>query len=123
MRSDFTNAARVIRQGNPSQHVVAVNGCCYGKTSRLYDKGDYLKLAGQAFWQLITGDESFYLRIVKPLEIRARERNTSFAAGRGAVLLKLECEFAAEFCEPDTGRIDWSRLVRFNSGTAADVRL
>ena len=123
MRSDFTNAARVIRQGNPSQHVVAVNGCCYGKTSPSYDKGDYLKLAGKAFWQLITGDESFYLRIVKPIEILEPGRTTNFAASKGAVLLKLENEFATEYCDPETGRINWSRLVLFSSGTAAEVKL
>ena len=119
MRSDFQNATRVIRQGNPAVNVIAVNGCCYGKTSKSYDKGDYWKLAGQSFWQLLTGDSRFYLRIVKPLAHRARERNQAFAEDRAVVLRHLENEFAADFCDEATGRIDWERLVMFNSGTHA----
>lgn len=29
MRTDFRNATRIIRQGNPGTSVIAVNGCCY----------------------------------------------------------------------------------------------
>ena len=30
-------------------------------------------------------------------------------------------EFVDDFCEPRTGRIDWSQLVKFNSGVAAGI--
>lgn len=115
MRTDFRNATRVIRQGNPGVSVIAVNGCCYGRTLSRYDKGDYLKLSGRAFWQFVTGDDSFYLRIVEPLAHRARERNETFEKDRAVILLQFHKEFADEFCDPLTGWIDWNQLVQFNS--------
>ena len=121
MRSDFQQATRVIHQGNPTANVIAVNGCCYGKTSKSFDKGDYWKLAGQAFWHLITGDSRFYLRIVKPLGHRARERNQTFAEDRAVLLRLLENDFAADFCDDATGRIDWNRLVAFNSSAQVAI--
>ena len=118
MRTDFRNATLVIRQGNPALNVVAINGCCYGRTGSRFDKGDYLKLAGQEFWQFLTGDEGFYLKIVRPLAYRARERNEAFAEDRAIILRQFENEFVKEFCDPRTGRIDWNSLVRYNSDSA-----
>ena len=33
LRDNFAAAARVIRQGNRTANIVAVNGCCYGRTT------------------------------------------------------------------------------------------
>lgn len=118
MRTDFRNATRTIRRGNPTVNVVAVNGCCYGQTTASYDKGDYLKLSGRAFWLFLTGDDSFYLRIVEPLGYLGYERNETFAEDRAVILRKFENEFAKDFCDPRTGRIDWNSLVRYNSDSA-----
>ncbi len=63
MKLNFTRAIRVLHQNPAITTVVAVNGCCYGKDSRP-DKGDYLKLCGQAFWSLISGDEELYVKII-----------------------------------------------------------
>ena len=70
MQADFANATRILRQGRPDAHVVAVNGCCYGQDVSP-DKGNYIKLCGQEFWQLVSGDDEFYTRIIKPLGHRA----------------------------------------------------
>ena len=121
MRTDFRNATQVLRQGNPALSVVAVNGCCYGRTVSSYDKGDYLKLSGRAFWQFLTNDGTFYLRIVEPLAHRALERNETFEKDRAVILLKFQKEFENDFCDPSTGWIDWSKLVEFNSDFAASV--
>ena len=118
MRIDFRNATRIIRQGNPGISVIAVNGCCYGRTLSSCDRGDYLKLSGRAFWQFLTGDDSFYLRIVEPLAHRARERNETFKKDRAVILLQFHKEFANDFCDPSTGWIDWNKLVQFNSDYA-----
>ena len=118
MRTDFRNATRTIRRGNPTVNVVAVNGCCYGQTTASYDKGDYLKLSGRAFWLFLTGDDSFYLRIVEPLGYLGYERNETFAEDRAVILRKFENEFVKDFCDPRTGRIDWNSLVRYNSDSA-----
>ena len=47
MKSDFKTAAKTLRTSNSGIHVVAVNGCCYGK-SNTPDQGDYFKYWGQS---------------------------------------------------------------------------
>lgn len=113
MRQDFKKATAVIRQGNARTNVVAVNGCCYGRNARP-DKGDYLKLCGQDFWELISGDKNFYIRIIKPLGHDAKRHNDAFAEHYGAVVNRFSKEFSDCFCGA-AGHIDWPKLVAFSS--------
>ena len=117
MRSDFQRAARILRQGNPNLHVQAVNGCCYGRTTRRFDRGDYWKLSGQAFWELLTKDSEFYVRMIEPLAYRAKERNEEFGRSYAGVVNRLVAEFLSRFADADF-HIDWDALVRFNSARA-----
>ena len=114
MRSDFRRAVQILRQGNRDLQVQAVNGCCYGRTSRQFDRGDYWKLSGQGFWELITENPEFYTRIIEPLAYRAKERNQEFAKSYAMVVNRLVSEFLAEFARTDFS-IDWHSLVEFNS--------
>ena len=114
MRADFRRAAQILRQGNSALHVQAVNGCCYGRTTRYFDRGDYWKLSGQDFWTLITGDVQFYKRMIEPLAHRAKERNNEFMKAYGGVINRLVSEFLSDFATVDY-KIDWSALVEFNS--------
>lgn len=113
MRDDFKRASRVIRQGDPEARVIAVNGCCYGRTSRT-DQGDYLKLCGQEFWRLLSNDDGFYLRIIDPIGRDAKQHNDDFAQAYGAVINRFAKEFTDGFCAAD-GAIDWPKLVSFSS--------
>ena len=113
MRDDFKRASRVIRQGDAKIPVVAVNGCCYGR-SRRTDQGDYLKLCGQEFWRLLSNDDNFYLRIIEPIGHDAKRHNDDFAQAYGAVINRFTKEFAEGFCAAD-GAIDWPRLVSLSS--------
>ena len=47
-------------------HIVAVNGCCYGRDNKP-DKGEYYKYCGQVFWEFISGDDELYRDIIEPL--------------------------------------------------------
>lgn len=113
MQADFANATRILRQGKPETHVVAVNGCCYGQDANP-DKGNYIKLCGQAFWQMVSGDDAFYTRIIEPLGHRAARHNEAFASQYAAVVNQFSAEFATRFCTAG-GEIDWPRLVAFTS--------
>lgn len=57
MRGDFKTAIKTLRTSNSQLHIIAVNGCCYGRDNNP-DKGDYFKYCGQAFWTFISGDEN-----------------------------------------------------------------
>ena len=115
MRDNFTAATRVIRHGNATANVIAVNGCCYGRDANP-NKGSYFKYCGQDFWELISGDRGFYTRIVEPLGHDAKRRNKDFAGQYGAVVNRFTRQFMALFCG-DTGAIDWDKLVQYGSAS------
>ena len=103
----------MIRQGNHTANVVAVNGCCYGRDASP-DKSGYFKYCGQVFWELMSGDSEFYKRIIGPLGHNAKQRNQDFTKSYSAVVNRLSCEFATKFCTVD-GLIDWPGLLVFSS--------
>ncbi|PKN69219.1 MAG: cytosolic protein [Deltaproteobacteria bacterium HGW-Deltaproteobacteria-12] len=114
MKDDFKRAKRILGTNTSRQKVVAVNGCCYGKDSKP-DKGDYLKLCGQNFWEFISGNESLYTDIIEPLGHKAKEKNEKFSHEYAKVINKFTREFAIEYCD-ESGSIQWEKLVKFNSG-------
>lgn len=96
---------------------LALSGCCYGKDDKP-DKGDYLKLCGQRFWEFISGNEHLYTDIIEPLGHKAKEKNEQFQVEYAKVVNRFTLEFSNEYCAPD-GSIVWDKLVRFNSGKSA----
>ncbi|MFA5690002.1 MAG: PmeII family type II restriction endonuclease [Kiritimatiellales bacterium] len=111
LKDNFRKAKRIL---GAKIHVVAINGCCYGKDARP-NKGDYLKLCGQQFWRLISGDEHFYLDIIEPLGVHAKSKNEQFKEEYSKVINRFTVEFAKQYCDKN-GAILWEALVKFNSG-------
>ncbi len=114
MVTDFRMAKKTLRTSNSQINVVAINGCCYGRDNRP-DKGDYYKYCGQRFWEFISGDPEFFIKIVEPLGYNARVKNHDFIESYSQMLNKFTKEFVNEFCS-DNGTISWNRLVKFNAG-------
>lgn len=114
MESDFVTARRTLRTSNSKLHIVAVNGCCYGK-QRKSDRGNYFKYCGQDFWEFISGNKDLYVDIIEPLGHKAKERNEAFMESYSKMLNKFVREFTTDFCNDD-GAINWTKLVKFNSG-------
>src|SRR4030043_323908 len=113
MQDDFRKAKQTIRTSNSKLHVVAVNGCCYGRNAKP-DKGDYYKYCGQMFWEFISGNPDLYLKIVKPLGYTARRRRLEFSREYPQIVNRFTIEFSQRYVV--NGQIDWDALVRFNSG-------
>jgi hypothetical protein len=113
MVDNFKKAQRILRTSNSDRrNILAVNGCCYGRDNQP-DKGDYLKLCGQEFWEFISGNPNLYTEIVEPLGYRAKERNQEFSEDYGRILNLFTNQFFQDFCTD--GKIDWDKLVKFNS--------
>jgi hypothetical protein len=112
MRRDFDKAKRILRTNAPAKNVVAVCGCCYGRDIN-FDKGDFLKLCGQRFWEMISGNKDLYINIIEPLGHKAKERNEKFIESYSQIINKFTIEFTKEFCED--GKINWEKLVKYNS--------
>jgi hypothetical protein len=113
MKSDFKTAAKTLRTSNSGLQVVAVNGCCYGRTKNP-DQGDYFKYCGQSFWEFISGISSLYTELIEPLGHKAQEKNEEFQQSYAQMLNKFTLEFSHNYCESN-GAINWKKLVEFNS--------
>jgi len=112
MKDNFNKAKRILRTSNSGLHIIAVNGCCYGRDNRP-DKGNYFKYCGQMFWEFISGNPKLYLEIIEPLGFRARIKNEEFMESYARIINKFTFEFNKNFCAD--GIIDWNKLVKFNS--------
>ena len=116
MRDNFRQAKRILGTNTSSTNVIAINGCCYGRVANP-DKGDYMKLCGQKFWEFISGDNNLYTDIIEPLGHQAKERNEQFMEEYSKVVNKFTAEFITTFC--DDGSIVWEKIVKFNSAENA----
>lgn len=114
MKNDFKTAMRTLRTSNSQLIIKAVNGCCYGRDNK-YDKGDYFKLCGQRFWYFISGEPELYIEIIQPLGTKAKERNDEFLQSYAQMVNKFTFKFGNDFCK--NGKIEWEKLVKFNSST------
>jgi len=112
MREAFKKARKILERDKAAP-IAAVNGCCYGREKKPH-KGDYVKLCGQPFWELISGDPDLYLRIIEPLGSVASETSDEFQTEYGRAVDRFAEEFTEAYCDV-RGQIDWERLVRFNS--------
>lgn len=112
LRVNFKAAKKSLRL-KTDKKVVAVNGCCFGKDNKP-DKGGYLKLCGQRFWWFISGDEKLYIDIIEPIGYKAKQKNEEFSENYAQIVNILTLEFSQKFC--DDGKINWAKLVKYNSG-------
>lgn len=117
MRDNFRQARKILGANTAARNVVAVNGCCYGR-EQIEDKGDYLKVCGERFWSLISGNDNLYTELIKPIGHKAKERNEEFQVEYGKVANLFTLQFINEFCLAN-GQIDWDKIVQFNSATVA----
>lgn len=116
MLDNFRKAKAILRTNAPKRVIEAVNGCCYGREIN-ENKGDYLKLCGQAFWHFISGVESLYTDIIEPLGQQAREPNQKVQQLYNNLVNRFTKELLDNFCD-ENGQLDWQRIVEYNSGRA-----
>ncbi len=112
-QQNFQNAVKILKQSKHTANILPVLGICYGKVRTSHLRG-YLKVVGQNFWYLISGDENLYTDIIEPLGYRAKQHNAKFIKQKSKIVNLFTQEFLAEFC--DDGVINWKKLVEFNSG-------
>ncbi len=113
LRDRFKKAVQILKQSKSVKEVQPVLASCYGKRKTV-NNGQYLRICGQEFWHFISGNQDLYTDIIEPLGHNAKQRNQRYEEELAAVINKFTAEFSSDFCSD--GRIDWERLVRFNSG-------
>ena len=91
-------------------------GHSYGKSARPSMSVIYRDLAGQAFWEEITGDSDFYLKLIRLMRSQVIEKHRrAYKAAWDMAVNKYVREFTTVFCD-HSGAIMWEALVKFNSG-------
>jgi hypothetical protein len=125
MIDQFDTARKRLLTSGGKGSIICVNGCCYGKSrevSEYKSKGNYYKLCGKRFWELISGEPDLYIKIIEPLGHEAEQKNNDFNQSYGNLKNRLTLEFLTEFCQ-ENGSIDWEKLLIFNSSFEAKTNL
>lgn len=95
----------------------AVIGYGYGrKQKRASSSSVVLELAGQQFWQALTGEPDFYVRFLTLMRDLPQTHAPLFRQELGRAENRLVKEFLFHFSDNE-GQIDWPKLAAFNSGT------
>lgn len=112
---NFMAANKLAQQAK--KRFVPIVGYSYGKkkpSSKALPKF-YLELAGKDFWEELTGDPDFYMKLIKFMGQLPEKYVEQFDLSYNKAANRLVKEFTIEFCHDD-GSIDWEKLVKFNSG-------
>ena len=112
---NFMAASRLAQQAKA--RYAAYIGYAYGKKKES-GRGKpkmYQELAGKKFWAELTGDDDFYLKIIKFMGNLPEQYVAAYKESYNKAANRLVREFSNQFCRED-GSIDWEKLVEFNSG-------
>jgi hypothetical protein len=124
MTDNFRTALRILRQNPQIGQLQPIEGICYGTFGvkspdrGQQDRGDYIRIIGQRFWELISGDSELYVDMIEPLGHEAEAHAAKFEAERDATYTRLTDEFIHTFCDAEY-QIDWHKLVETVSKTNA----
>lgn len=90
-------------------------GQAYGRQqSEPTENARYRRRSGQAFWQEITGDPDFYLKLVRLMKNVPAKNRPQYRAMWDQAVNRFTAEFIQDFCDRK-GAIDWEKLVTFSS--------
>lgn len=111
---NFQSAQKRAQQAHRA--FMPVIGYGYGK-KRVSSRNEkfYKELAGKDFWEWLTGDSSFYTKIVDYMGNKPTEFASSFEDAYNRAQNRLVRNFTISYCNED-GSINWAKLLEFNSG-------
>jgi hypothetical protein len=114
LENDLKIAVARLKQQHKESNIQPVLGICYGKTKTSFIRG-YMKVVGQNFWFLISGNKELYKEIIEPIGYKAKHHNDDFNLEKSKIINRFTKAFIEMFCKP-SGEIDWNKLVEFNCG-------
>jgi hypothetical protein len=75
----------------------------------------YRIVSGQKFWEEITGDPDFYLKLIRLMDDNfISQQREEYKEEFEKAINRYVREFTADFCKSD-GATDWEKLLEFNS--------
>lgn len=115
---NFISAQSSLRSSGGKIGFSAIVGYAYG-TKRKVGRGKakiYEEVAGEEFWEVLTGDKDFYKKIISYMGDWPEKYIEDYNDSYNRALNRLIRDFSNEFCDPD-GAINWEKIVDFNSGS------
>lgn len=86
-------------------------GQAYGRqSSEPTENSRFRRRSGQAFWQEITGDSDFYLKLVRLMRDVPAQNRPKYRALWDQAVNRFTAEFIRDFCD-SAGAINWEKLV------------
>lgn len=116
---NFEEAQRTLRTSGGRTGFSAIVGYAYG-TKNETGRGKakiYEEVAGEEFWEALTGDKDFYTKIISYMEDLPEKYIEAYNDSYSRAYNRLIRDFSIEFCNPD-GTINWEKIVDFNSGSS-----
>lgn len=80
------------------------------------------KVAGQVFWELLTGERDYFIRIAQAIGMCAESHAEAYKKAYEKQKLKLLRQFMLNFVSDD-GDVLWDLVVKYNSGKDRPQRL
>ena len=104
------------RRRLPGKAFEAIVGYGYGnRVSPPKGEKNFRETSGQAFWEELSGDPDLFRKLLTIVGKKADEHAAIYDKAFGEITSKFVEQFQADFATAD-GRIDWDKLLEFNSG-------
>lgn len=118
MKKNLRLAKKIIRLETKISNLVSVNGCIYGRDNKPHKVNknpelSYYKICGQAFWELISGDDQLYKKIIQPLDKEARKRDEVFKELYVKKINEMTKDVVDLFYTKDD--LDWEKIIDYVS--------
>ena len=118
MKRNFKTTKKILRAKLRKKNIISVNGCMYGKDNNPYKANkdrdlSYYKICGQAFWDLISGDDQLYKKIIQPLDKEAKKRDEVFKKLYVKKINEMTKDVVDLFYTKET--LDWNKIIDYVS--------
>lgn len=117
MKKNLRNAKKLLRAAG-KKDIVSVNGCMYGRDNvphKVNKNPDlsYYKICGQAFWELVSGDDLLYKKIIQPLDKEAKKRDEVFKELYVKKINEMTKDVVDRFYTKNN--LDWDKIIDYVS--------
>ena len=118
MKRNFKKAKALVRSEFRKKDLISVNGCMYGKDNAPHKVNkdpdlSYYKICGQAFWELVSGDNELYKKIIQPLDKEAKKRDEEFKNLYVKKINEMTKDIVELFYKKDN--LDWDKIIEYVS--------
>lgn len=116
LQDNFANAHSQFLIQQTRKEFKALLGQCYGRAnSEASSKRIYSVRSGQAFWEEITGDPDFYLKLIRLMKDYPSRHRPDYQTAWNQAVNRFTREFLENFSTSE-GILDWEKITQLNSG-------